>query len=131
MCYGRTMQALVRAARLILVRRDDTMTYIMYANSCDERKERMPVTTFESRAARENWRDVLDATTSGQSDVVITRYGKPVTVMIRYEGYLAIRDELLRVRAEESEAFQTMLASEAVLARDWNTPEEDDAWADL
>ena len=91
----------------------------------------MPVTTLESRAARKNRRDVLDVTTSGQSDVVITRYEKPVTVMIRYEGYLAIRDELLRVRAEESEAFQTMLASEAVLARDWNTPEEDDAWADL
>ena len=29
------------------------------------------------------------------------------------------------------EAFQTMLASEAVLARDWNLPEEDLAWADL
>ena len=84
-----------------------------------------------SRAARKNRRDVLDVTTSGQSDVVITRYGKPVTVMIRYEDSLAIRDELLRVCAEESEAFQTMLASEAVLARDWNTPEEDDAWADL
>lgn len=30
-----------------------------------------------------------------------------------------------------SEAFQTMFASEAVLARDWNLPEEDLAWADL
>ncbi len=30
-----------------------------------------------------------------------------------------------------SEAYQTMLASEAVLSRDWNTPEEDEAWADL
>jgi hypothetical protein len=30
-----------------------------------------------------------------------------------------------------SEAFQTMLVSEAVLARDWNLPEEDLAWADL
>jgi len=34
-------------------------------------------------------------------------------------------------RGEASEAFQTMLASEEVLARDWNTPEEDEAWADL
>ncbi len=30
-----------------------------------------------------------------------------------------------------SEAFQTMVASEAVLTRDWNRPEEDLAWADL
>ncbi len=30
-----------------------------------------------------------------------------------------------------SESFQTMLASEAVLRRDWDRPEEDEAWADL
>lgn len=30
-----------------------------------------------------------------------------------------------------SEAYQTMLASEAVLSRDWNSPEEDAAWANL
>jgi len=34
-------------------------------------------------------------------------------------------------RSASSEAFRTMLASEEVLARDWNTPEEDEAWADL
>ena len=32
---------------------------------------------------------------------------------------------------EMSESFRTMLASEAVLSRDWNRPEEDAAWADL
>ncbi len=32
---------------------------------------------------------------------------------------------------EMSESFQTMLASEAVLRRDWDGPEEDDAWANL
>jgi hypothetical protein len=30
-----------------------------------------------------------------------------------------------------SDAFQTMLASEAVLRRDWDRPEEDKAWANL
>ena len=34
-------------------------------------------------------------------------------------------------RARYSEAYQTMLASENVLRKDWDTPEEDDAWADL
>jgi len=28
-------------------------------------------------------------------------------------------------------ALETMLASEPVLARDWNRPEEEEAWADL
>jgi hypothetical protein len=36
----------------------------------------------------------------------------------------------LRMKSD-SETFDGMLASEAVLARDWNTPEEDSAWANL
>ena len=31
----------------------------------------------------------------------------------------------------DGESFNGLLASEAVLARDWNTPEEDAAWANL
>ncbi len=34
-------------------------------------------------------------------------------------------------KQESSEAYQTMLASERVLAKDWDTPEEDEAWAHL
>lgn len=34
-------------------------------------------------------------------------------------------------RRPTSDARQTALASEAVLVRDWDTPEEDEAWADL
>lgn len=91
----------------------------------------MTTKTVESRAARENWRDLLDTTTAGQADVIITRYGKPVTVMIRYEDYVAVQEELVRLRAQQSEAYQTMLASESMLSREWNSPEEDEAWADL
>ncbi len=37
----------------------------------------------------------------------------------------------LAERQQEDSPSETMLASEPVLARDWNQPEEDDAWADL
>ena len=37
----------------------------------------------------------------------------------------------LALDGETSEGFKTMLASEAVLRRDWDRPEEDAAWADL
>jgi len=30
-----------------------------------------------------------------------------------------------------SEPYQTMLASESILQRDWDRPEEDAAWANL
>lgn len=91
----------------------------------------MTVKTLESRAARENWRDLLDTATAGQADVIITRYGKPVTAMIRYEDYVALQEELVRLRAQQSEAYQTMLASESTLSREWNSSEEEKAWADL
>jgi hypothetical protein len=34
-------------------------------------------------------------------------------------------------RSRYSEAYETMLASEDVLRRDWDTPEEDEAWSNL
>ena len=37
----------------------------------------------------------------------------------------------LAERQQEVSSSETMLASESVLARDWNRPKEDDAWAEL
>ncbi len=37
----------------------------------------------------------------------------------------------LTERQQNSEAWQTMLASESALRKDWDRPEEDAAWADL
>jgi hypothetical protein len=36
----------------------------------------------------------------------------------------------LRIKTQDDN-FDGLLVSEAVLARDWNTPEEDQAWASL
>jgi hypothetical protein len=45
-------------------------------------------------------------------------------VVLDFVSYLAERQP-------NSEALETMLASEAVLRRDWDRPEEDEAWHDL
>ncbi len=37
----------------------------------------------------------------------------------------------LTERLRSSESFQTMVASEQVLGKDWESPEEDNAWAHL
>jgi prevent-host-death family protein len=55
--------------------------------------------TLDSNEARLHWRDVLDNTIAGE-DTVITRYGRPVAAVIPYGDYLALRDELARIRAE-------------------------------
>jgi hypothetical protein len=38
---------------------------------------------------------------------------------------------VLKEREAAEDALACAFASEAVLARDWNSPEEDEAWADL
>ncbi|NOX61918.1 MAG: type II toxin-antitoxin system Phd/YefM family antitoxin [Chloroflexi bacterium] len=98
----------------------------------------MAIKVLESNQARKHWRDLLDTVLSGDTDVVITRYHKPVATIVAYEDYLSIQDELMKRRSAQrakrevmSEALATMIASERVLAREWESPEEDEAWADL
>lgn len=52
-------------------------------------------------------------------------------VVYDFVSYFADREGGQTSIEETSEAWQTMLASEAVLRRDWERPEEDRAWADL
>ena len=52
-------------------------------------------------------------------------------VVYDFVSYLADRVGEQAGREGTSEAWQTMVASEAVLRRDWERPEEDRAWADL
>jgi prevent-host-death family protein len=59
----------------------------------------MEITTWDSRYARENWRDLLDIAAAGKSDVVITRHGKPAAAVIDYADYLAIQEELEDLRS--------------------------------
>lgn len=98
----------------------------------------MSTKLIDSHQARKNWRELLDAVLSHGADVVITRYNKPVVALLEYEDYLSIREELAKNRAQrqtqrqlQEEALATMLASERVLAREWDTPEEDEAWQNL
>jgi prevent-host-death family protein len=98
----------------------------------------MAVKMVDSKDARANWRDMLDLAQAHDTDVVITRYNKPVVAVVAYEDYVAVQEELRKRRATrrarrrlEAEAVATMIASERVLAKEWNTPEEDEAWANL
>ncbi len=53
-----------------------------------------------------------------------------LAVVYDFVSYLVER-ETRQAQEKPSEAFQTMLASEAVLRQDWDRPEEDIAWANL
>lgn len=52
-------------------------------------------------------------------------------VVYDFVSYLSERETKQALTRVASESFQTMLASESVLKRDWERIEEDIAWADL
>ena len=54
-----------------------------------------------------------------------------LAVVYDFVSYLLEREQGQFVEETQASALQTMIASEAVLARDWDTPEEDAAWAHL
>ncbi|MCW5851999.1 MAG: DUF2281 domain-containing protein [Anaerolineae bacterium] len=54
-----------------------------------------------------------------------------LAVVYDFVSYLLEREKVGLVDGSDDSAIQTMIASEEVLARDWNTPEEDEAWAHL
>lgn len=54
-----------------------------------------------------------------------------LSVVYDFVSYLLERDIAALLVDQESDARATMIASEAVLGRDWNRPEEDAAWAHL
>jgi prevent-host-death family protein len=84
----------------------------------------MTVTTWDSRAARENWRKLLDSATSGHSDIVITRHGQPAAALIAYEDYLALQEELDELRAaRHAETIVTAWRADPSIARPWGEVE--------
>jgi len=51
-----------------------------------------------SREARKQWREILDTVMKGDRDVLISRYGKAIAVLIPAEDYQAIAEELEELR---------------------------------
>lgn len=57
------------------------------------------MTTLDSNEARLQWRGILD--NANKEDAVITRYGKPVAVVISYDAWLGVQEELEEFRARQ------------------------------
>ena len=66
-----------------------------------------------SRDARTQWREILDEVMTGGSDIAITRYGKPVAVIIPAEDYESVADHLeeLRLGRIAEATYSTYLAN--------------------
>lgn len=69
-------------------------------------------------------------------DVLTTNEKSPISSKLTGASiYTTNRDQWLSWKADSpddmGEAIFTMLASEDILKREWNTPEEDELWAGL
>lgn len=80
----------------------------------------MNIVTWDSRAAQENWRGLLDVAAAGQNDIVITRHGQPAVAVIAYGDYLALQDELDDLRAaRHAEEVVSAWRRDPTIARSW------------
>lgn len=85
----------------------------------------MSITTMKSDKARQSWRDILDIAASGGS-VVVERYNKPVAVMISYEAWLTVQEELedLELGSRALAAYERWKKDPST-ARSWEEVESD------
>lgn len=80
----------------------------------------MSIATWDSNDARIKWREVVDTAATGNMDVVITRYGKPVVAVIDYEDFLALQEELDDLRAaKRADALYEEYRRDPAAVRPW------------
>ena len=53
---------------------------------------------ISSREARKEWREVLDTVMTGESDVLISRHGQEIAVLIPARDYHSVLEELEDIR---------------------------------
>ena len=81
----------------------------------------MTIATWDSNDARIKWREMLDTAAAGVTDVVITRYGKPLVAVIDYEAFLSLQEELDDLRAvRRADAIFEEYLRDPSSARPWD-----------
>ena len=74
------------------------------------------VQTLDSNTLRSRLSEVIDST--GKTDTVITRYHKPKAVIIPYEDYIALQEQLQDLRdGREAEAVMEAIKADPSRAR--------------
>jgi len=65
------------------------------------------------------------------TDSLRTLPAEKLAVVYDFVSYISEREIKAALKEPATKSFEFMLASEAVLRRDWDKPEEDAAWANL
>lgn len=65
------------------------------------------------------------------NDSLRTLPPEKLAIIFDFVSYISEREIKAVLKEPATKSFEFMLASEAVLRRDWDKPEEDAAWANL
>jgi hypothetical protein len=65
------------------------------------------------------------------TDTLRTLPAEKLAVIYDFVSYISEREIKAALQEPATKSFEFMLATEAVLRRDWDRPEEDAAWANL
>lgn len=68
----------------------------------------MSVQKMDGETVRAEWRRWVEEVGAGNSDVVIVVQGREAAAMIAYGDYLALQDELVRLRADRKDALEAL-----------------------
>jgi hypothetical protein len=71
------------------------------------------------------------ATIAQITDSLRTLPAEKLAVIYDFVSYISEREIKKALQEPATKSFEFMLATEAVLRRDWDRPEEDAAWANL
>lgn len=88
----------------------------------------MTVQKMDGETVRAEWRKWMAEAGAGKTDVVVVVEGKETAAIISYNDYIALRDELIRLRADRKEPLEEMAINSALDYLAWQDrlAEEDD-----
>lgn len=81
----------------------------------------MDVQTVDANTARLQWRVLIDTAIRG-GDTIIERYSKPTAVVIPFEDYAALQEELEELRAgRRAQAAHEEWVQDPATGEDWES----------
>jgi PHD/YefM family antitoxin component YafN of YafNO toxin-antitoxin module len=86
----------------------------------------MSIQKLESSAVQSQWRELLVSVGTGRADVIVMLQGEERAAIIPYQDYVALRDELVQLRAYRRQALDALAIDSALDRLMWEEQLDDD-----
>jgi hypothetical protein len=86
----------------------------------------MSIQKMDGETVREQWREWIAAAGAGKTDVIVVVEGQETAAIIAYRDYLALRDELVKLRADRKKDFDDLAIAASLDYLTWEAELGDD-----